>query len=369
MRIGVPKEIKPQEYRVGMVPSGVVELISRGHQVMIEQGAGKASGILDVDYIAAGAQIVDVDTLYAEADMIVKVKEPQPEESVRLRENQILFAYFHLAPDTEQAKAILSRKIIGIAYETVELPDHSLPLLTPMSEVAGRMGIQIGARCLEKENGGRGVLLSGVPGVERAKVTIIGAGVVGTHAAKIAVGIGARVTVLDTNLRRLVYLDDIFGASLNTINSNAANIRECVTQSDLVIGAVLNPGGRAPHLVTRDMLADMQEGSVIVDIAVDQGGCIETTRPTTHQDPTFVVDGVIHYCVGNIPGAVPRTSTFALTNATMPYVIKLAECGATRKLFDCPALAKGVNVFKGKVTYKAVADSLGYEYSPLESLI
>lgn len=369
MKIGVPKEIKAQEYRVGMVPSGVAELVARGHQVLIEHDAGKATGITNEEYTAAGACIVDVDALYAQADLIVKVKEPQPEECARLRPNQILFTYLHLAPDPDQAQAILERQIIGVAYETVELPDHSLPLLTPMSEVAGRMAIQVAARCLEKENGGRGILLSGVPGVERAKVTIIGAGVVGIHAAKIAVGIGARVTVLDTNLRRLVYLDDIFGAALNTIKSNPANIFECVTQSDVVIGAVLNAGGRTPHLVTRDMLKHMRDGSVIVDVAVDQGGCIETSRPTTHENPTYVVDGVIHYCVANIPGAVPRTSTFALTNATMPYVVQLAECGYTRALLEHPALAKGVNVFKGKVTCKPVAEALNYPYEPLESLI
>jgi alanine dehydrogenase len=369
MIVGVPKEIKAQEYRVGMVPSGVVELIARGHSVLVEHDAGVATGISNEEYIAAGAQIVDVETVFAKADMIVKVKEPQPEECQRLRENQILFTYLHLAPDPEQARAILDRKIVGVAYETVELSDHSLPLLTPMSEVAGRMAIQVAARCLEKENGGRGILLSGVPGVERAKVAIIGGGVVGTHAAKIAVGIGARVTVLDTNLRRLVYLDDIFGTSLNTIKSNTANIHECVAQSDVVIGAVLHAGGRAPHLVTRDMLKDMREGSVIVDVAVDQGGCIETTRPTTHQNPTYEVEGVIHYCVANIPGAVPRTSTFALTNATMPYVCQLADCGCSSALLEHPALAKGVNVFKGKVTCKPVAEALDLFYHPLEELI
>ena len=366
MIVGVPKEVKTQEYRVGIVPSGVMELVKRGHTVLIEENAGLGSGITNEEYERVGATITDVETVFKKAEMIIKVKEPQPSEFHRLREGQILYTYLHLAPDAEQTKAILERKIIGIAYETIQLDDKSLPLLTPMSEVAGRMAVQVGAKCLEKEYGGYGILLSGVPGVERATVTIVGGGVVGMNAAKIAVGMGANVFILDINPARLAYIDDIFGNTITTLMSNHINIEECAKRSDLLIGAVLIPGAKAPSLVTREMLSVMKDGSVIVDVAVDQGGCVETTHPTTHDNPTFVVDGVIHYCVANMPGAVPRTSTFALTNATMPYAYLLADNGYSKDLFQKnQPLAKGVNVYNGKVTYQAVAEALNYDYYPL----
>lgn len=368
MIVGVPKEIKPQEYRVGVIPSGVLGLKRRGHRVLIEEDAGSGSGITNDEYRVCGAEVTDRDTVFKEADMIIKVKEPQQSEYDRLKEGQILYAYLHLAPDPVQAKALLERKIIGVAYETIQLPDGSLPLLNPMSEVAGRMAVQVGARYLEKEYGGYGILLGGVPGVERATVVIIGAGVVGTNAAKIAVGMGANVIILDTNLARLGYMDDIFGNSITTLMSNHINIMESAKRADLVIGAVLIPGAKAPKLITRDILREMKTGSVLVDVAVDQGGCSETTRPTTHNDPTFVVDGVIHYSVANMPGAVPRTSTFALTNATMPYAYVLASGGVTLEILRDEPLAKGVNVYKGKVTHKAVAEALDYDYYPLEDL-
>ena len=369
MIVGVPKEIKTHEYRVGIVPSGVIELVRRGHQVVIEENAGKPSGITNDEYVQAGAKIADVDTVFNEADMIIKVKEPQPAEFSRLREGQILYTYLHLAPDPEQTKAILDRKIIGVAYETIQLPNNSLPLLVPMSEVAGRMAVQVGAKCLEKELGGYGILLGGVPGVERATVTIIGGGVVGTNAAKIAVGMGANVRILDINLERLAYIDDIFGSSITTLMSNHVNIVESAGMSDLLIGAVLIPGAKAPNLVTRAMLSGMKEGAVIVDVAIDQGGCIETSRPTTHDHPTFVVDGVVHYCVTNMPGALPRTSTFALTNATMPYAYMLADAGVTQATLGNETLMKGVNVYKGKVTYQAVAEALDYDYTPIADIV
>jgi alanine dehydrogenase len=369
MIVGVPKEIKTHEYRVGIVPSGVIELVKRGHQVLIEEDAGKPSGISNDEYAQAGAKITDVETVFKEADMIIKVKEPQPGEFPRLQEGQILYTYLHLAPDPEQAQAILERKIIGVAYETIQLPNSSLPLLVPMSEVAGRMAVQVGAKCLEKELGGYGILLGGVPGVERATVTIIGGGVVGRNAAKIAVGMGANVRILDINLERLAYIDDIFGSSVTTLMSNHVNIVESANMSDLLIGAVLIPGAKAPKLLTRSMLARMKEGAVIVDVAIDQGGCIETSRPTTHDNPTFVVDGVVHYCVTNMPGALPRTSTFALTNATMPYAYMLADGGVTRATMRNETLMKGVNVYKGRVTYQAVAEALDYEYAPIMDLV
>ena len=369
MIIGVPKEIKTQEYRVGIAPSGVMELVKRGHSVLVEEHAGVASGITDAEYERVGAKIADVRTVYANAGMIIKVKEPQPSEFDLLREGQILYTYLHLAPDPEQTRALLERKIIGVAYETIQLADGSLPLLTPMSEVAGRMAVQVGAKYLEKEHGGYGVLLSGVPGVERAIVTIIGGGVVGMNAAKIAVGMGANVSLLDINLSRLAYIDDIFGNKITTLMSNYINIEECAKRSDLLIGAVLIPGAKAPKLVTREMISQMKEGAVVVDVAVDQGGCIETTHPTTHNDPTFVVDGVLHYCVANMPGAVPRTSTFALTNVTMPYAYLLAEKGVSKASLQNAALAKGVNVYKGNVTYKAVAEALGYDFHPIADIV
>jgi alanine dehydrogenase len=365
MIVGVPKEIKTHEYRVGIVPSGVIELVKRGHKILIEENAGKDSGITNEQYERAGAIITDVEMVFNEADMLIKVKEPQASEFPRLREGQILYTYLHLAPDPEQTKAILERKIIGVAYETIQLADGSLPLLIPMSEVAGRMAVQVGAKCLEKELGGYGILLGGVPGVERATVTIIGGGVVGMNAAKIAVGIGAHVRILDINLQRLAYIDDIFRGAVTTLMSNYINIEESAKLSDLLIGAVLIPGAKTPKVVTRDMLSNMKEGAVIVDVAIDQGGCVETSRPTTHEDPTFVVDGVVHYCVTNMPGALPRTSTFALTNATMPYAYILADSGVTRNSLQNKALAKGVNVYKGKVTYQAIAEALNYDYYPI----
>ncbi len=369
MIIGVPKEIKTQEYRVGMVPSGVMELVKRGHTVLIEENAGIASGIPNEKYHNVGAEITDVARVYRDADMIIKVKEPQPVEYEMLREGQILYTYLHLAPDPDQTKALLDRKIIGVAYETIQLDNGALPLLTPMSEVAGRMAVQVGAKCLEKEHGGYGILLSGVPGVARATVTIVGGGVVGLNAAKIAVGMGANVFLLDVNLARLAYIDDIFGNTITTLMSNYINIAECAQRSDLVIGAVLIPGAKAPKLVTREMLKGMEDGSVIVDVAVDQGGCVETTHPTTHDHPTFVVEGVVHYCVANMPGAVPRTSTFALTNTTMPYACLLADGGVTKQTLQNRALARGVNVYDGKVTYQAVAEALDYTYYPILDLV
>lgn len=369
MIIGVPKERKTQEYRVGIVPSGVMELTRNGHRVLIEDGAGVASGITNEEFERVGATIADAAAIYARADMIMKVKEPQPSEYDLLREGQILYTYLHLAPDPKQTAALLERKVIGVAYETIQLADGSLPLLTPMSEVAGRMAVQVGAKCLEKELGGYGILLGGVPGVERATVTILGGGVVGMNAAKIAVGMGANVSLLDVNLSRLAYIDDVFGNTITTLMSNYINIEACAKRSDLLIGAVLIPGAKAPKLVTRDMIKQMKEGAVIVDVAVDQGGCVETTRPTTHDNPTFFVDGVLHYCVANMPGAVPRTSTFALTNATLPYARLLAEHGVSRASLRNAALAKGVNVYKGRVTYQAVAEALGYEYAPITALL
>lgn len=369
MIIGVPKEIKTHEYRVGIVPSGVLELVKRGHKVLVEEDAGKPSGITNEEYKQAGATITDVETVFKEAEMLIKVKEPQPSEFSWLREGQILYTYLHLAPDPEQTKALLDRKIIGVAYETIQLANGSLPLLVPMSEVAGRMAVQVGAKCLEKELGGHGILLGGVPGVERATVTIVGGGVVGINAAKIASGMGAHVRILDINLHRLAYIDDVFNGHITTLMSNSINIEESAKVSDLLIGAVLIPGAKTPKLVTREMVAKMKEGTVIVDVAIDQGGCIETSRPTTHDNPTFVIDGVVHYCVTNMPGALPRTSTFALTNATMLYAYMLADGGVSRATLQHEALAKGVNVYKGKVTYQAVAEALNYEYYPIMDIL
>ena len=360
MLIGVPKEIKNNEFRVGLVPSGVARLSAAGHLVMVQKGAGEGSGISDEEYVKAGAEInSSPKEIYRQAEMIVKVKEPLPPEYGLIKKDQILFTYLHLAPDRELTEALLKSKCIGVAYETIQLKDGSLPLLTPMSEVAGRMAPQVGAYYLEKSQGGRGVLLGGVPGVERGKVTIIGGGVVGTNAAKIAIGLGAQVYLLDINQQRLAYLDDIFGNVLTTVMSNPENIAKLVATSHLVIGSVLIPGARAPWLVTREMISSMMPGSVVVDVAIDQGGCFETSRPTTHENPVYVVDGVIHYCVANIPGAVARTSTFALTNVTLPYALAIANKGLERAAKEDPALAKGVNVYKGEVTYQGVAQAFG----------
>ncbi len=362
MIIGVVKEIKDQEYRVGMVPSGVRTLVSAGHRVLVQQSAGEGSGISDGEYQAAGAEIVAAAAgVYEAAEMIVKVKEPLQQEYELLREGQLLYTYLHLAPAPELAAALLRRKVIGVAYETIQLASGALPLLTPMSEVAGRLSIQAGARCLQKNEGGRGVLLGGVPGVPPARVVIVGGGVVGTNAAKMAVGMGADVTLFDINLDRLRYLDDIFGGRLKTMVSNAHDLAEALAGADLVIGAVLVVGAKAPHLITSPMVEGMKPGSVIVDVAIDQGGCSETSRPTSHSHPTYEYSGVIHYCVTNMPGAVARTSTFALTNATLPYALRIANQGLKSALQD-PALAKGLNVYRGQVTHPAVARDLGYTY-------
>lgn len=368
MIIGVPREIKNHEARVSLVPAGVKALVDSGHKVIVETSAGEGSGISDKEYLRAGAVIRRSATnIYEEAEMIIKVKEPLPQEYDLLGEGQILYTFLHLAPALELTKALLRQKVIGIAYETVQLEDGSLPLLTPMSEIAGRLSIQLGAYYLQKENGGSGVLLGGVPGVSAGNVTIIGGGTVGTNAAKIALGMGANVTILDINLDRLRYLDDILDGRAITLASNIDNIEVSVADADLVIGAILIPGARAPHLVTRDMIAKMRKGSVIVDVAIDQGGCIETSVPTTFEKPTFTVDGVIHCCVANMPAAVSRTSTFALTNVTLPYVLKLADLGYEEALLSDNALRKGLNVFKGKLVYEPVAESLGLQYTPLET--
>ena len=367
MIIGVPREVKPDEYRVGLVPAGARSLVLAGHTVLVEKGAGEGSGFSDADYGVEGAEIVDAaPDIWARAEMVVKVKEPIKGEFDYLREGQILYTFLHLAADKTLTELLLEKKIIGIAYETVRGPGHSLPLLVPMSEIAGRMAVQEGAKYLEKANGGRGVLLGGVPGVAPARVTIIGGGVVGANAAKIAVGMGARVKLLDKSLERLRYLDDIFGGRLETIYANPLTIRAAAREADLLIGAVLIPGAKAPRLVTRQMVAEMKPGAVIVDVSVDQGGCVETSRPTTHHDPTYVVDGVLHYCVANMPGAVPRTSTLALTSATFPYAFEIAQKGITMALRENALLRPGVNVYKGLLTCEEVSQSLDMKYTSLE---
>ncbi|MDR3415494.1 MAG: alanine dehydrogenase [Nevskia sp.] len=370
MLIGVPKEIKVHEYRVGLTPAGVRELAGHGHQVLVQSLAGAGVGIGDVQYRAAGAQIAtDAAEVYRRADMIVKVKEPQPVECGMLRAGQLLFTYLHLAPDPEQTKGLVESGCVAIAYETVTDGHGGLPLLAPMSEVAGRMSIQAGAHAMEKAQGGNGVLLGGVPGVTPAKVLVIGGGVVGYNAARIAVGMGAHVTVLDRSLPRLNWLDTTFEGRLTALFSTADALETEVSQADLVIGAVLVPGAAAPKLVTRAMLKKMKPGAVVVDVAIDQGGCFETSRPTTHQNPTYVEEGVVHYCVANMPGGVARTSTFALTNATLPFVLALAGKGYKHALLDDPNLREGLNVHRGEVTYRAVAETLGYAYRPaLEAL-
>jgi alanine dehydrogenase len=365
MRIGVPKEIKNNEYRVGMVPAGVRELVVAGHEVLVETGAGNGIGVDDEAYQAAGAVIAKVAAeVFEKAELVVKVKEPQPAECAMLRPGQVLFTYLHLAADPVQAKGLMNSGATAIAYETVTAPNGSLPLLTPMSEVAGRMSIQVGAASLQKANGGFGVLLGGVPGVQPAKVVILGGGVAGKHAAEIAVGMRADVTIVDRSLDRLRELSATFGASLLTAYSTTETVERLVREADLVIGAVLVAGAAAPKLVTRAMLSTMKRGAVLVDISIDQGGCFETSRPTTHADPTFVVDGVIHYCVANMPGAVPRTSTFALTNATLPYVRALADLGWQAALKRDPGLAAGLNVHAGEITHDVVARALGLQARP-----
>ncbi|WP_456446224.1 alanine dehydrogenase [Deinococcota bacterium DY0809b] len=367
MKIGVPKEIKTLENRVAMTPGGVESLTKRGHEVWVERGAGVGSGLADAEYEAAGARLVSAEEAWS-AEMVVKVKEPLPEEYKYLRPDLILFTYLHLAASEELTRAMLESGVVGIAYETVQTPDGALPLLVPMSEVAGRMATQEGAKYLEKSFGGRGVLLGGVPGVAPADVVILGGGTVGINAAKIAVGMGAHVTILDVNHARLQYLDDVFAGRLTTLTSTEANIKKAIRYADVLIGAVLIPGAKAPHLVTREMIPTMKEGSVIVDVAVDQGGCVETIRPTTHAEPTYVIDGVVHYGVANMPGAVPRTSTFALTNQTLPYALKLAEKGVGA-LREDPVLLKGLNTYHGKLTYAAVAEAFGLPYVPPEDAL
>ncbi|MDX2006664.1 MAG: alanine dehydrogenase [Meiothermus sp.] len=367
MIIGVPKEIKTLENRVALTPGGVTSLVRRGHRVRVQQNAGVGSGISDAEYQGAGAEIVSAEGAWA-AELVLKVKEPIAEEYKYLREGLILFTYLHLAADQPLTQALLAGGTTGVAYETVQLEDGSLPLLLPMSEVAGRMAPQVGAAALEKPHGGRGILLGGVPGVAPASVVIIGGGVVGTQAAKIAVGMGAQVTILELSKHRLQYLDDVFGGRLITLASTEANIATSIRHADLLIGGVLIPGAKAPKLVTREMLSTMKEASVIVDVAVDQGGCVETIRPTTHADPTYVVDGVVHYGVANMPGAVPRTSTFALTNQTLPYLIRLAGEGL-KALEQDPALMLGLNTHQGKLTCLGVAEAFGMEYTDPRSVL
>lgn len=364
MLIGIPKEIKNRENRVAVVPGGVEVLVAAGHKVIIEKGAGIGAGIPDSKYEAAGATIINTaKQVWDDAEMIMKVKEPIPEEYSKMRSGQILYTYLHLAAVPELAKALLERKVTAIAYETIELANGSLPLLTPMSEVAGRMAVQVGAQCLQKHNGGKGVLLGGVPGVKRGRVAIIGGGVVGINSAKMAIGLGAQVTMLDVNPARLAYLDDIFGNNIQTLMSNPENIANAVAEADLLVGAVLITGAKAPCLVNREMVRTMEPDSVIVDVAIDQGGCVETIRATTHDDPVFKDEGVLHYGVTNIPGDVPKTSTYALTNVTIKYAMELANKGLARALDESEPLRKGLNSFNGKLTHHAVAEALNIPHA------
>lgn len=366
MIIGVPKEIKNNENRVALTPAGATELIKKGHSVYVQHSAGEGSGFLDAEYEAAGAQILpNIEATYEIAEMIMKVKEPIESEYTLIKEGQLLFTYFHFASYEPLTKAMKESKAVCLAYETVEKADRSLPLLVPMSEVAGRMAVQKGANYLEKPLAGRGILLGGVPGVLPAKVLILGGGIVGTQAAWMAAGLGADVTIMDVSLPRMRYLADVMPANVKTMMSNEYNVRKMIKNHDLIIGAVLIPGAKAPHLITRDMLKEMQPGTVLVDVAVDQGGCIETCKPTTHQDPTFVIDDVVHYCVANMPGAVPYTSTLALTNATLPYAIQLADKGWKKAAQDNPDLALGLNVIYGDIVYLAVAEAFDMDYTPV----
>lgn len=370
MIIGVPREIKDQEHRVALTTGGVESLVHSGHRVLVESGAGLNSGFSDEQYCESGGQIVPTAAeVWANAEMIVKVKEPLPEEFGLLRPGLLLFTYLHLAANEPLTRVLLEQRVTALAYETVQRADGSLPLLTPMSEIAGRMAVQIGAHFLEHPHGGRGILLGGVPGVRAGSVVIIGAGVVGTNAAQVALGLGARVTMVDINLDRLRYLDQVMQGKLETIASNRRNILEAVRRAELLIGAVLVPGAKAPTLVTAEMIAAMAPGSVVLDIAVDQGGCIETSHPTSHTAPTYTVDGVVHYAVPNIPGAVPRTSTYALSNATLPYVAALANKGLARAVAEDPTLRLGVNTYRGQLTHPAVARAFGLEHTPLEDLL
>ncbi|TMA28948.1 MAG: alanine dehydrogenase [Deltaproteobacteria bacterium] len=370
MIIGCPKEIKIREYRVGLVPGGAAALLARGHRVLIEKGAGVGSGLPDDAYQSVGAEIVErAADVWSRSEMIIKVKEPISSEYPLMKEGQTIYTYFHLAADKPLSKALLDRKIAAVAYETIQTEDGQLPLLKPMSEVAGRMAVQVGSVYLEKEHGGKGILLSGVPGVRRGKVVILGGGVVGTNSAKLATGMGAETVVLDVNLGRLAYLDDVFGSRITPVFSDPTQIQKYVREADLVIGGVLIPGAKAPKLVSEKLISEMQPGSVVVDVAVDQGGCIETCRPTTHDHPTYLVHGVVHYCVANMPGAVSQTSTFALTNATIGWAGKLADMGVVEAVKRDRALALGVNTFNGYCTYRAVAEALDLPYTPLEKVL
>ncbi|KEO58693.1 alanine dehydrogenase [Thalassospira permensis] len=370
MLIGIPKEIKNHEYRVGLTPSSVREATAHGHDVIIETNAGAGIGCSNDDYVAAGAKIVDTAAeIFAKSEMIVKVKEPQKVEYEQLREGQLLFTYLHLAPDPEQTAGLIKSGVTAIAYETVTDKNGGLPLLAPMSEVAGRMAPQVGAAALQKANGGRGMLLGGVPGVAPAKVVVIGGGVVGTNAARIAAGMGADVIILDKNVKRLTYIDDVFGPRIKTQYATIDDTEALVYDADMVVGAVLIPGAAAPKLIHKNQLSTMKPGSVIVDVAIDQGGCFETSKATTHADPTYIVDDVVHYCVANMPGAVARTSTFALNNATLPFTLALADKGWKKACQEDPHLAAGLNVHEGRITYEAVARDLGYEYIPLQKVL
>jgi len=369
MRIGVPREIKTMEFRVGMIPDGVRQLVGAGHELCVERGAGEGSGFADEDYSEAGARLVDAEEVFASPDLIVKVKEPQEPEIARMRAGQALFTYLHLAAAPSIANALCNAGVTAIAYETIQNANGSFPVLAPMSEVAGRLAVQIGVTLLQKDRGGKGLLLGGVPGVPRGRVTVLGAGTVGINAARVAHALGAEVDVLDIDLNRLTYLYDIFSGELNTLFSNESNIARSVASSDLVVGAVYVSGRRAPILVTEDMVASMQPGSVVADVAVDQGGCVETIRPTTHADPTYVVHDVIHYGVANMPGAVPRTSTFALTNTTLPYVERIAAEGVEEAVRGDDALALGVNVWLGEIACEGVAESLGLPCRSLSDLL
>jgi alanine dehydrogenase len=369
MKIGVAKEIKPDEYRIALTPAGARELVQRGHDVTIEQGAGLGSSFPDDAYVAAGARTAPVDEVWETAELLLKVKEPIEPEYKRLREGLVLFTYLHLAADETLTQALVESGVTAVAYETVETDDRRLPLLAPMSEIAGRLAAQAGAYFLEKPLGGRGILLGGVPGVAQGEVIVLGGGMVGYNAALIALGLGANVTILERSIDRMRHLEEVLGQRVNLLMSSALQIEESVAGADVVIGAVLIPGAVAPKLVTREMVRGMKDGAVIADVAIDQGGCVETARPTTHSDPVYKVDGVTHYCVANMPGAVPITSTKALTNATLPYVEEIAEYGLRLAILRDPALARGVNVFEGKVTYEAVAEAHGLGYTPLEDVL
>ncbi|HVD26304.1 MAG TPA: alanine dehydrogenase [Gaiellaceae bacterium] len=369
MNIGVAKEIKPDEYRVALTPAGALELVQTGHSVLVESGAGEGSAFADSEYVRVGARIGTVQEVWADSELVLKVKEPLLEEFPRLREGQILFTYLHLAASEELTRALMDSGATCVAYETVETDDRALPLLAPMSEIAGRLAAQAGATFLEKPLGGRGLLLGGVPGVSPGSVVVIGGGMVGYNSAVIALGLGAKVTILERSIDRMRHLEEVLGARVTLLMSSSLQIQESVAQADVVIGAVLIPGALAPKLITREMVAGMKEGSVIADVAIDQGGCVETSHPTTHSEPVFVVDGVIHYCVANMPGAVPITSTKALTNATLPYVEEIADHGLREAIARDPALARGVNVIDGKITYEAVAEAHGLEFTPLEDVL